>query len=261
MTKVWERLASVAVRGSRRLRGDYTSGINTSPVYEQFLLESGTFPRHVEGQAHVNRIRQDVEDYINLANGMDVQVILDIGALNGIESRILATAFPEARVFTFEPVAESASEVRQITKGLNNVTVHQVAVSNFVGFSTFYVTRNRGTSSLRKPLNVGPTRRARYRKVRVETITIEEWARATGIDRVDLVWMDVQGSEDLVLEGFGDELLSTVQLLKTEMGVSAYYENHAQQKVLADLLAKAGMSLVHTASETPWEVDVIWKRM
>ncbi len=100
----------------------------------------------------------------------------------------------------------------------------------------------------------------RFKEVRVATTTIETWASEWGIQSIDLVWMDVQGAEDLVLRGFG-QLLSDVKLLKTEMGIQSYYEGHANARDLRPLLEEAGLSHVSTALETPWEVDVIWKRL
>lgn len=259
MAGILDSSASFFSRAVTRAKGDYRSG-HRSKGYEQYLLEGGKFPRHVQGSAHVDRILADVQAFVELASGIDVQVILDIGALNGIESRVLAKTFPNARVFTFEPVPESIQEVRYITRDLSNVVVIESAVSDRNGSTSFFVTRNRGTSSLRRPLEAGPTRRMRFKEVRVPTTTIETWASEWGIKSIDLVWMDVQGAEDLVLRGFG-QLLSDVKLLKTEMGISSYYEGHANARDVRPLLEGAGLSHVYTALETPWEVDVIYKRL
>ena len=131
-----DRLTSVFRRAVTRARGDYRSGHRFNG-YAEYLLESGKFPHHIQGPAHIDRILADVQTFAELASGMDAQVILDIGALNGIESRVLAKAFPNARVFTFEPVAESAQEVRWITRDLSNVVVVESAVSDRNGSTSF----------------------------------------------------------------------------------------------------------------------------
>lgn len=254
-----DRMASLGRRTLSKVRGDWRSG-RRAHGYGEYLLKNGRFPRHVEGPEHVDRILLDAQVFVDLAEGFNVDVIVDIGALNGIETRVLACAFPNARVFTFEPVAESASEVRWITRHLSNVTVLEMAVSDTDGYTNFFVTSNRGTSSLLRPLNVGPTRRASFRQIHVPTTTIETWARDWMVERIDPVWMDVQGAEDLVLRGLGS-LLKDVKLLKTEMGLSPYYEGHARAGDLRPILEGAGLVQVHTATESPWETDVVWKRL
>jgi hypothetical protein len=60
----------------------------------------------------------------------------------------------------------------------------------------------------------------------VPALRLDSWALKTGIDRFDLVWVDVQGAELLALRGMG-EMLATVRAIQLEITYRELYQGQA----------------------------------
>jgi hypothetical protein len=72
--------------------------------------------------------------------------------------------------------------------------------------------------------------------------TLDSWAAAEGISKVDFIWADVQGAEIDVIEG-GQETLSRTRYLYTEYCDDELYEG---QQPLEKLLEQMPGWVVHT---------------
>jgi FkbM family methyltransferase len=126
-------------------------------------------------------------------------VVVDVGASFGFFTLLAARLVgPTGHVHAFEPCAEDAAALRR-NLALNDlgerVTVHDAAVSDRAGSAPFVVVRERGWSHLaqrgRHPEAVAT------REVAVETLD----GLLDALTRVDLVKIDVEGSEAHVLDG------------------------------------------------------------
>ena len=58
--------------------------------------------------------------------------------------------------------------------------------------------------------------------LRVPTITLELWAQQYGIQRVDFLWLDMQGAELAALKGLG-KLIETARALHVEVSTRESY--------------------------------------
>ena len=85
-----------------------------------------------------------------------------------------------------------------------------------------------GASSLLKPKKEPGVKWTMEKKI-VETLvdvtTIDDFIKENNIDKVDVVWMDIQGNELRALKGM-KECLDKIKIIQTEAGVREYYENH-----------------------------------
>ena len=59
--------------------------------------------------------------------------------------------------------------------------------------------------------------------ISVNTITLDDWASDHHIDRIDLLWLDLQGSEPAVIEA-SPKILSTVKAIYTEVSIKEIYK-------------------------------------
>ena len=80
--------------------------------------------------------------------------ILDVGGNIGYYSIFFAKHFPEKSIFTFEPSPREATVLKENIRlnKVENVTLHETALSDFEGTTEFYVsnTENFGINSLDK---------------------------------------------------------------------------------------------------------------
>ncbi|MFN8124733.1 MAG: FkbM family methyltransferase [Thermoleophilia bacterium] len=121
-------------------------------------------------------------------------VVLDAGAHIGIISMAIASAVPGVRVHAMEAFPGTADrlEANLAANGLaDRVTVHRAGIAPVSGPLRF--ASNAGFSAGAHAGADGD--------VEVPGVTLDDWADAAGIDRLDLLKADVEGSELALLEG------------------------------------------------------------
>ena len=126
--------------------------------------------------------------------------VIDVGAHAGLYTLSASTlAGPVGRVIAFEPSPRERAHLVAHVR-LNrcaNVTVEPVALGDSEGEADLFVvdSSETGCNSLR-PGAIGPGH-----TVRVGLRTLDEYAKGSGLDRVDVIKMDVEGAELSVLRG------------------------------------------------------------
>jgi FkbM family methyltransferase len=134
-------------------------------------------------------------------------VILEAGACDGTDTARFAAQWPGAVIHAFEPVPSLYAEAARRTAGLPGVRLHPLALSDRCGWAVMHAAdpgrgANRGTSSLLAHAQPPPG----VADVRVETVTIADWAAAQGVRRIDLMWLDMEGGELAALRAAGPVL-------------------------------------------------------
>lgn len=162
------------------------------------------------------------------------EVILDIGSRDLDQSIELRSAFPNSRIIAFEPNPNQYKLCSERAK-LFNIEFIGCAISDEEGSADFWIMDfNEGGSSLLKPINV-PWSTNISNKVDVPCRRIENVLKELKVDRVDCVWMDVQGYELKCLRGFGD-YLNNVKVIHTEASPNPNYEGHVAMSDLVEYL-------------------------
>ncbi|MGH9451712.1 MAG: FkbM family methyltransferase [Terriglobia bacterium] len=155
-------------------------------------------------------------------------VICDIGSRDALEAIFLCRALHAAECHIFEPNPPAAqlceTNIAKYGRGCN-VIFNSVALSDRVGTVDFYPVdleqsenRDLGFSSM-LPVNpaYASTRRGKIvqKRITVSSTTLDSYFRGRQ-RRPDLLWIDVEGSEKLVLSG-GEEVLTDVALIHIEV--------------------------------------------
>lgn len=143
------------------------------------------------------------------------RTIFDVGAYTGVYTLVAAKASKEAEIHAFEPVRRVFGRLidnLRVNAVGGRVQAHNIALSDAEGDATMRLFRGHlslssGSSLLDKPsqevVDVEPVR----------TIRADKFAREVGVEDVDLMKIDVEGAEQLVVEGLGDLLLHRPDLL------------------------------------------------
>jgi FkbM family methyltransferase len=203
------------------------------------------------------RIDMVVSQFIDLS---EIKTIFDIGSLNGIESVKFTEKLPQdVTVYTFEPNEESYKNVLISTEGNANIITNKLAVSNFNGKSDFYMTyENMGGSSLLEPMILHKTGNDNH-KTTVDVVQLSDWCPENNVTSIDLIWMDVQGSEFNVFTGMGD-LLKTVKAIYVECSNIPYYHGASHKDDVINYLRGYGLELVDESYHDSYEGDFIFVR-
>ena len=124
-------------------------------------------------------------------------VAVDGGAHIGVISVLLASLCPDGHVYAFEPVAETAAHLEHnlAANDITNVTVERLALYRDDGEITLAFDESYPGGS-----HIGDG------EFRVATARLDTWAQARGLDRLDLLKLDVEGAEPAVLDGAEETL-------------------------------------------------------
>lgn len=184
-------------------------------------------------------------------------VIIDCGAHEGHDSLQLARHFPGGVVHAFEPVPELYERLKERKLKKKNIFTYQLALADRTGTLQFYVSEGQsdGSSSLLVPkthLTDHPLTVFK-KKISINAVTLDGWARENKISKVDLLWLDMQGFEMQMLQA-SNEILPTVKVIHTEVSVRDTYEGVVQYQDYRRFLENKGFSVVAEAIPDGWDM-------
>jgi FkbM family methyltransferase len=176
--------------------------------------------------------------------------VLDVGANIGKYTKLFSLLVGSSgRVFAFEPDPDSARRVREMVArdSLANVTVVEAAVCEHSGTVTLnrFPAEYSSWNSLGRPQMKDPRDPARFvplvGRVEARAVTLDEFCREHGIERVDYLKLDVEGAELRALQG-AKKLIErkAVALLQFEVSQKMLEGLNTTARPVFDLLKAAG---------------------
>lgn len=172
--------------------------------------------------------------------------ILEAGAHVGGDTQMLAY-FTRNELFAFEPIPDIFRKLEQNTRHIKNVRRFHVALSDQTGTTMMYVSSGASdaSSSLLEPvdhLNTNPDV-AFEETITIPTITLDDWAREHGVDRVDFMWLDMQGYEWTMLNA-STRIFPTVKVIYTEVSTIELYKGQKKYDSFKQWLFDRGFKLL-----------------
>lgn len=184
-----------------------------------------------------------------------MKYVFDVGANNG-SSCINLTKDPDVTVVGFEPTPEMIAIIENKIVGINNYILVKKAVSNFTGKAIFNVAGQSdwGCSSL---LEFSEKSKTHWRdrsdfnvthQIEVDVITLEQFVTKMGIEEIEYLHCDTQGSDLNVLKGLGSKL-SILKAGVIEAGAESdiLYKGQNTQQECVDFLISNGFNIVRIA--------------
>lgn len=126
-------------------------------------------------------------------------VFIDGGANLGVFTAVASSIVGESgRVLAFEPAEESYSllEKNAALNKQNNVSLYPIALSNLIGETKLHHIDNAPTS-----YSLGGDPEAADEFETIKTTTLDKVVEDNHIHKIDVLKLDVEGAEELVLEG------------------------------------------------------------
>jgi FkbM family methyltransferase len=203
-----------------------------------------------------------------ILSGLNLETIVDIGANRGQFALCMRRHYPQARIFSFEPMQKAAQTYRKTFEGDSRAQLFNSAIAPRPGTAEMHVTRWDVASSL---LPIGQGQQNNFplsQESRREAVTLaplSAFLERQALVGTSLLKLDVQGYELHALEGCAD-LLDGFQYVYVEASFVELYVGQAlASEVIAWLLGK-GFRLICVANlemghaQRPIQADFLFCR-
>jgi FkbM family methyltransferase len=169
------------------------------------------------------------------------KVYLDIGSRDLMQTIEVAQYRPNTRFIAFEPVPWQYQICYQRSLEWDNIEVYNFAISDEEGYFDFYeMDQNTGASSLLEPIDV-PFSNNQWKKIKVNCKRLDNILNFLGVESVDSIWMDTQGTELKVLKSLG-KYLDDVLFIHAEASPEPYYKDHILKNEIEEFLNSNGFT-------------------
>jgi FkbM family methyltransferase len=154
-------------------------------------------------------------------------VIVEAGAHIGLDTIEMSKIWINGIVYSFEPIPQLFDKLMENTINLRNVRCFNLALSEKSGITEMFVSSGQSdaSSSLLIPkehLSVHPG--VVFNSViEVPTMTLDLWAEENMVNKVDFLWLDMQGCELSMLKA-SPRILRNVRVIRTEVFLKELYE-------------------------------------
>ena len=162
------------------------------------------------------------------------QIILDVGANIGAFSLFASRRAPRARILALEPFPATLEQLRDNLDRNNlagRVEIHSLALTSEVGAR--HMDDNSGPSQYRGMLGAGDGR-----GLEVRTVTLDRFLTEYDLNDIDLMKMDIEGSEHEVIRSTAPEVLRRIRRIALE------YHPNEPKGPLFEHLHEAGFDLI-----------------
>lgn len=175
-------------------------------------------------------------------------VIFDLGAQTGAFS-LMAKFLPLSNWYAFEPIQEAADALKSNLElnNIRNVTVHEIAVTDFIG-TTMLTMPNRANWGL-STLGAQPLRFKPYMQRTVQCITLDTFVERNGIAQVHFMKLDTEGSEFAILRGAQKMIARDHPIMLIEYNETNMKQCNVLKKDLDDFLTTMGYTWQLVSSE------------
>lgn len=178
--------------------------------------------------------------FTNKINKQDIHTIVECGSRDCLDA-VALSAYYNAKVYAFECNPESIPICKKNIKDNDNVILIEKAVYKREGQITFFATdmeksedKNIGASSLLLHKD-----QIKYiqKRILVDSIRLDTFMFNENINSIDLLCMDLQGSELFALQGLGSKI-ANVNYLIIEVNFKSYYHSDILYPIILGWLHK-----------------------
>lgn len=197
----------------------------------------------------------------------DYRTVIDVGANRGQFALYARERFPNARIYSIEPLSGPRASIQRLFEDDTRVQVLDFAAGAAEGSAVINITHHDDSSSLLPPSKLQTSRFPGTYTEATETVAVrslDDAIAANDLERPVLLKIDVQGFELEVLKG-ASKLLSQVDAVMTECSFVEFYEGQALFDDIYALLLEEGFRLsggaMSASTGATWEQgDFVFKR-
>lgn len=208
-------------------------------------------------------------DLARVAHASNVRLFLDIGCHRGDTLLRFVESGIKCPVAAFDPFSDNIAHAKRLLHQFEQISFHQIALSNQNGNARFYLNRNEQTSSL-LPNDTGNAASfaedtAELGSCDVTTQTLDSWAKEHAVQGLCVIKCDTQGAEGLVIEGGKSFIRDHCTAFYGEVMLGNMYKGQTSFAEIRSLLEEdCGLVLkniypcLHDSAGRAVQMDVLW---
>jgi FkbM family methyltransferase len=179
-------------------------------------------------------------------------IIIEAGSYDGTDCIEILRFFPKSTIYAFEPIPYLYKKlVAKAKRYPGRIYTSNKALSDSVGIADMYVSEEPGAPGIPSQSSslLAPKDHLIYsgtlfkEKIEVQTTTIDAWAAEQGINRIDFMWLDMQGYELHALKA-SPNILKTVKVILTEVEHVEAYAGQYLFKDMKEWLESEGFTMI-----------------
>jgi len=197
----------------------------------------GDLSDHIESQAFLYGMQEGDRGLVRFLRRWwekhSDATFVDVGANIGLYSLMAGSRLVRGRVYAFEPVKALFQRFSDnlVRNNLPNITAYNIALSDRKGKAAVWIPihNNKGMSSL-------------YRRCEddvsevCDVVTLDNWMLIAGVEKIDLLKIDVEGAEMAVLKGGLRTLVEHHPIIAVELSAEHLARSGHSVKDVCNLL-------------------------
>lgn len=189
--------------------------------------------------------------------------VIEAGAHLGKDTVEMSRLWPDGRIHAFEPAPALFEKLAARTAGCRNVTLYPLALAEKSGTVEFNLSsgKSNASSSILSPkqhLEQHPEV-VFQQKIKVEAVSLDDWAARHGLKSIDFLWLDLQGYELFALKGAA-QILPSVRVIYTEVFLQESYAGTPLYPEVRQWLEQRGFSVAWEGLPWPDSGNVLFVR-
>ena len=136
--------------------------------------------------------------------GDEKLIIYDVGANIGLKVEEFLIAFPDSKIHAFEPIPDCFKGLEKKFSENDSVVLNNIGISNEISVKQFNINAGIGTSSFLESKKTGlnsDNQVKTLQKVELPLTTLDYYAKMNSHFKINLLKLDIQGSELNALKG------------------------------------------------------------
>lgn len=136
-------------------------------------------------------------------------IIIDIGANIGYFSLSFLSRYPEAKIYAYEPHPYCFEQLKKYREEFPqfDLQIYKKAVGEKAGNLVLYASKLDGFATM-SSIFEGDNKKERFE---IESITLEHIIEDKGLDHIDLIKLDCEGSEYPIIYSASDQVLDKIE--------------------------------------------------
>lgn len=158
-------------------------------------------------------------------SSLNINVVFDVGANEGEWARLISNKNKNAIIYSFEIVPITYNKLKESTLSFHNINVFNYGLSNVS--DDVVINFSKDDDKLSSLIAGSEIHDINWEKINCKVLKGDEFCSSHGIDSIDFLKIDTEGSENLVIDGLTDMFKNEkIKIVQFEYGMTNIYSKY-----------------------------------